>query len=78
MSNDLGTDSTSWHDHKPSWHCPPPLKTENIGSNLGYLQGSGKHVNYLPSLAVALKQWYSKNKSQLYGTNSKLLMSAPI
>lgn len=63
MSNDLGTDSASWHGHKPSWHGQPPSETENTGSNLGYFQGSGKQVHHLPSFTVVLKQWYSKNKS---------------
>lgn len=48
MSNDLDTNLTSWHGHKPSWHCQPPLETDNIGFCLGYLQGSGKQVNHLP------------------------------
>lgn len=62
MSNDLGTDSTSWHSHKPSWHCQPALETDNIGSSLGYFQGNKKQAVCLPSAAV-LKQWYTKTTS---------------
>ena len=55
MSNDLDTDSTSWHGHKPSWHCQPPLETDNTGSSLKYFQRSGKQVNHLPSFSCSFK-----------------------
>lgn len=63
MSNNLDTDLTSWHGHKPSWHCQPPLETDNIGFYLGYLQGSGKQVNHLPFFSCSLKLWNSKIKA---------------
>lgn len=73
MSNELGTDSTSWHGQ-------PPWEAENIGSYLGYFQGSGKQVNHLPSFSCSFKVmiFQKKKLTKCHRLNIKLLMISTI